>query len=83
MAFIQFSSGTTSAPQRRRADGARDRCSAAVGWPLPWLKIDPATGTSGSMWLPLSHDMGFFGGDLLAYYTGMRGILLGPRAVPG
>ena len=76
VAFIQFSSGTTAAPRgvelsARAIDAQLARLSAH-------LQVDPELDV-GAMWLPLSHDMGFFGGVLLAWYTGMRGVVSAPE----
>ncbi|SIR77716.1 AMP-binding protein [Williamsia sterculiae] len=67
IAFVQYSSGSTSAPKG---------CSltpAAIGNQLDLisarLEPDPATGAVYS-WLPLSHDMGLFGGLLWPWASG-------------
>jgi fatty-acyl-CoA synthase len=74
--FVQFSSGTTSQPRGVELTGA------AIGAQLTRLaeriEVDPASDV-GLMWLPMSHDMGFFGGDLLARFTGMEGVLSPPE----
>lgn len=74
--FIQFSSGTTSVPRgvelTERAIDAQLRALAE------FAEIDPQRDV-GAMWLPLSHDMGFFAGNILVWYTGLRGVLSSPE----
>ena len=74
--FIQFSSGTTAAPRgvelTARAIDAQLRLLAER------MEIDPARDV-GAMWLPLSHDMGFFAGNIMVWYTGMHGVLSSPE----
>lgn len=65
--FVQYSSGSTSRPKgcvlTPRAIGAQlDMLSERIG-------IDPERDT-GYSWLPLSHDMGLFGGLLIAWSAG-------------
>lgn len=74
--FIQFSSGTTAEPRGVELTGRA--IEAQLRLLADRLAIDPKHDV-GLMWLPLSHDMGFFGGDVLAWYTGMRGILSPPE----
>jgi len=74
--FIQFSSGTTAEPRGVELTGRA--VEAQLRRLADRLSIDPSRDI-GLMWLPLSHDMGFFGGDVLAWYTGMRGILASPE----
>jgi fatty-acyl-CoA synthase len=74
--FIQFSSGTTAEPRGVELTGRA--VQAQLRRLADRLAVDPARDT-GLMWLPLSHDMGFFGGDVLAWYTGMHGILASPE----
>jgi fatty-acyl-CoA synthase len=74
--FIQFSSGTTGEPRGVKLSGH------AIESQLTSLAhrvgIDPERDI-GYSWLPLSHDMGFFGCALLAWYTGMRGVASTPE----
>ena len=67
--FIQFSSGTTGNPRGAQLTGRA--IEAQLARLADALKIDSERDI-GCMWLPLSHDMGLFGGALLAWYTGMR-----------
>ncbi len=76
VAFTQFSSGTTAAP--RGVDLTASAIDAQLSRLATHLQIDPERDV-GAMWLPLSHDMGFFGGVLLAWYTGMRGVVSAPE----
>jgi acyl-CoA synthetase (AMP-forming)/AMP-acid ligase II len=73
--FVQFSSGTTGEPRGVELTGRA--IEAQMRMLAQRLEIDPERDV-GYMWLPLSHDMGFFGCSLLALYTGMRGV----RATP-
>jgi len=69
--FIQFSSGTTGDPRGAQLTGAA--IEAQLVALAERLSID-ATHDIGYMWLPLSHDMGIFGGAFLAWYAGMRAV---------
>ncbi len=73
--FVQYSSGTTGEP-RGCALSAR-----GIAWQLSALGgallIDPDRDV-GVSWLPLSHDMGLFGGVLLAYWWGHSLVLGSP-----
>jgi acyl-CoA synthetase (AMP-forming)/AMP-acid ligase II len=74
--FIQFSSGTTGEPRGVTLSGqAIETQMSAL---MERFEIDPVRDT-GYMWLPKSHDMGFFGGSLLAWYSGMRGVKSTPE----
>jgi acyl-CoA synthetase (AMP-forming)/AMP-acid ligase II len=73
--FIQFSSGTTAEPRGVQLTGRA--IEAQLRRLADHLSIDARD--VGVMWLPLSHDMGFFGGNILAWYTGMRGVLGSPE----
>lgn len=73
--FVQFSSGTTGEPRGVRLTGRA--IEAQLAMLAGALEIDRERDI-GYMWLPLSHDMGFFGCSLLALYTGIRGV----RATP-
>ncbi len=74
--FVQFSSGTTGEPRGVELTGLA--IEAQLETLRSRLAIDPARDV-GYMWLPLSHDMGFFGCSLLAWYTGMRGVRSTPE----
>ncbi|HEV2756938.1 MAG TPA: AMP-binding protein [Actinomycetota bacterium] len=75
-AFVQFSSGSTSAPRgcvlTTRAITAQLEMLGAA------LRLDPER-DRGAMWLPLSHDMGFFGGLMLLWAHGVSGLLSAPE----
>jgi acyl-CoA synthetase (AMP-forming)/AMP-acid ligase II len=75
VAFIQYSSGSTAAPKGCMLTGAAimaqlERLREALG-------IDRSD--RGLMWLPLSHDMGLFGGMLTAWTGGMDGAIGTPE----
>ncbi len=69
-AFVQFSSGTTGEPRGVQLSGVA--IEEQLRMLANHLHIDPRH-DCGYMWLPMSHDMGFFGCWLLAWYTGMVG----------
>jgi acyl-CoA synthetase (AMP-forming)/AMP-acid ligase II len=74
--FVQFSSGTTRDPRGCRLTAGAiaaqlTRLSAA-------LAVDPDY-DRGVSWLPLSHDMGFFGGLLLCWSAGIPTLLSTPE----
>jgi fatty-acyl-CoA synthase len=76
VAMIQYSSGSTSQPKgcvltTKAIARQLDALAEAVG-------ID-GKHDRGVMWLPLSHDMGLFGGFLLAWTTGMAGVMSRPE----
>ena len=74
--FIQFSSGTTGEPRGVQLSGvAIDTHMAMLS---QHTAIDPERDI-GYTWLPLSHDMGLFGCGLLAWYTGMAGVIAAPE----
>ncbi|HEX7289598.1 MAG TPA: AMP-binding protein [Conexibacter sp.] len=82
--FVQFSSGTTGEPRGVELSGRA--IDAQMRMLADRMQIDPERDV-GYIWLPLSHDMGFFGCNLLAIYTGMRGVrslperfLMSPRS---
>jgi acyl-CoA synthetase (AMP-forming)/AMP-acid ligase II len=73
--FIQYSSGTTDEPKGCQLT-ARAVQAQLVGL-CEALSLD-AGSDRGAMWLPLSHDMGFFGGLLLSWSLGLPGLLSSP-----
>lgn len=69
IAFVQFSSGSTQEPRGCALSGLaimRQLDILAEG-----LQLDPVH-DEGMSWLPLSHDMGFFGCLMLSFVKGMR-----------
>ncbi len=74
--FIQFSSGTTGEPHGVELSG--HAIEAQLASLAERVEIDPERDV-GYTWLPLSHDMGFFGCAALAWYTGMRGVVSTPE----
>ncbi len=74
--FIQFSSGTTGEPRGAELTGLA--IEAQLIRLSESLSIDPSRDV-GCMWLPLSHDMGIFGGAFLAWYAGMRAVKSTPE----
>lgn len=69
VAFVQFSSGSTQEPRGCALSAAaivRQLDILAEG-----LQLDPVY-DEGMSWLPLSHDMGFFGCLMLSFVKGMR-----------
>ncbi len=75
VAFVQYSSGSTGEPVgcmlTMGAIAAQERMIAE--------RVAPDEDTVGVMWLPLSHDMGLFGGLLLNWVTGMQGTMGSPE----
>jgi fatty-acyl-CoA synthase len=67
IAFVQYSSGTTGRPKGCALT------SAAIGAQLSMLseRLAPTSADSVMSWLPLSHDMGFFGGLLFPLAVGI------------
>ena len=80
VAFVQFSSGSTSEPRGCMLT------PRAIAWQLQSLAqalaIEPDRDT-GVVWLPLAHDMGLFGCLLLTYWTGHRLFLSSPQRFLG
>jgi fatty-acyl-CoA synthase len=74
--FIQFSSGTTGKPRGAELTGRA--IEAQLIRLADALEIDSERDI-GCMWLPLSHDMGIFGGAFLAWYVGMRAVKSTPE----
>ncbi len=76
VALIQYSSGSTSEPKGcELTAGAIERQLQALS---EFVEIDGER-DRGAMWLPLSHDMGLFGGLLLGWTTGMAGVMSRPE----
>jgi fatty-acyl-CoA synthase len=78
LAFVQFTSGSTSAP-KGVALTHRSLASniEAINGPAG---IDVRPDDSGMSWLPLYHDMGLVGMTLGALYSGRSTVLLPPHA---
>jgi fatty-acyl-CoA synthase len=78
LAFVQFTSGSTSAP-KGVALTHRSLASniEAINGPAG---IDVRPADSGMSWLPLYHDMGLVGMTLGALYSGRSTVLLPPHA---
>ena len=74
--FIQFSSGTTSEPRGVELTGTA--IEAQLATLAAQAEIDPER-DRGYTWLPMSHDMGFFGCSLLAWYSGIPGVMATPE----
>jgi acyl-CoA synthetase (AMP-forming)/AMP-acid ligase II len=74
--FIQFSSGTTGKPRGAQLTGSA--IEAQLIRLADSLEIDSERDI-GCMWLPLSHDMGIFGGAFLAWYMGIRAVKSTPE----
>lgn len=75
IAFVQFSSGSTSSPKG---------CALALGaidahLDLVATHMGACTGCQMVCWVPLSHDMGFFGGMLPAFANGMTTAISTPE----
>jgi len=78
--FIQFSSGTTSEP--RGVELTAKAIEAQLATLATEAEIDPER-DRGYTWLPMSHDMGFFGCSLLAWYSGIPGVMATPERFLG
>jgi fatty-acyl-CoA synthase len=78
--FIQFSSGTTSEP--RGVELTANAIDAQLATLSSEGRIDPERDV-GYTWLPMSHDMGFFGCTLLAWYSGIPGVVATPERFLG
>jgi fatty-acyl-CoA synthase len=74
-AFVQYSSGSTSAPKGCML--TPQAIAAQLGMLIERLDGD-TTVDRGYSWLPLSHDMGLFGGLLLPWVEGGRMTLSAP-----
>jgi acyl-CoA synthetase (AMP-forming)/AMP-acid ligase II len=73
--FVQYSSGTSAQP--RGCQLTAQAIEAQLERLTEALALDVAS-DRGAMWLPLSHDMGFFGGLLLFWRLGLPGLLSSP-----
>jgi fatty-acyl-CoA synthase len=76
VAFVQFSSGSTRNP-RGCALTVR-AIEAQLGMLREAIELDPDR-DRGVTWLPLSHDMGFFGSLLLFWSSGVNGLITPPE----
>jgi fatty-acyl-CoA synthase len=78
--FIQFSSGTTGEPRGVELSGrAIDAHLAALS---EKMGVDPER-DSGCSWLPMSHDMGFFGCLMMGWYNAIPGVVGSPERFLG
>jgi fatty-acyl-CoA synthase len=76
LAFVQYSSGSTSTPKGCLLSA--DAIAAQLDMLAARLDLEgPAE--QGVSWLPLSHDMGFFGCLMLSFAKGMRLLVSTPR----
>ena len=74
--FIQFSSGTTGEPRGIELKGrAIEPQLIAIG---EHERADPERDLVGT-WLPMSHDMGFFGGFMAPWYNGISALRSPPE----
>lgn len=78
--FIQFSSGTTSEPRGVELTGRA--IEAHLGALSEKMRVDPER-DSGCSWLPMSHDMGFFGCLMMGWYNGIPGLVGTPERFLG
>jgi fatty-acyl-CoA synthase len=76
LAFVQYSSGSTSNP--RGCLLTAGAISAQLQMLAEAIDLDPEH-DSGVSWLPLSHDMGFFGTVMLVYAQGLSGRITPPE----
>jgi fatty-acyl-CoA synthase len=78
-AFVQYSSGSTTSPKG---------CILSAGAIVTHIELLGSAlgigkGDRGLMWLPLSHDMGLFGGLLMAWMRGMDAWVASPQRFLG
>jgi acyl-CoA synthetase (AMP-forming)/AMP-acid ligase II len=78
--FIQFSSGTTSEPRGVELTGRA--INAHLSALSEKMGVDPER-DSGCSWLPMSHDMGFFGCLMMGWYNGIPGLVGTPERFLG
>lgn len=75
IAFLQFTSGSTSAPKgcalSNRAAAANAMCVNT--------RLGAKRGDSNVHWIPLHHDMGLMGGVLSPVQAGMASVLMSPK----
>jgi fatty-acyl-CoA synthase len=76
IAFVQFSSGSTSAPRGARL--SMRAIETQLEMMVDGLGLDPPR-EQGVTWLPLSHDLGFFGGLMLCYFHRMPLLMSTPE----
>lgn len=67
IAYIQYSSGSTSIPKGCVLTGGA--IAHQVGMLMEWIPVRPGGGEVVNAWLPLSHDMGMFGTLLSSWYS--------------
>lgn len=78
--FIQFSSGTTGEP--RGVELTARAIDAHLGALSEKMRVDPER-DSGCSWLPMSHDMGFFGCLMMGWYNAIPGLVGTPERFLG
>ncbi|WP_213453288.1 non-ribosomal peptide synthetase [Rhizomonospora bruguierae] len=76
IAFLQYTSGSTSAPRGVLVSHAALLHNEAAIAEAFGVRPDSTVVS----WLPLHHDMGLIGGLLQPLYTGARGVILDPSA---
>ncbi len=76
LAFLQYTSGSTSAPRGVMVSHANLLHNSR----MIYEAFDNAHGTSGVIWLPMYHDMGLIGGVLQPVYAGLPVTLMSPLA---
>lgn len=80
LAFLQYTSGSTSEPKGVMVSHANLLHNLAVireGFDIRPIEAGEEAGT-GVFWLPAYHDMGLIGGILMPLYAGGRSVLLPP-----
>lgn len=76
IAFVQYSSGSTSEPHGCALSARAIACQLQIL--AERLEVDTGRDASAS-WLPLSHDMGLFGAVMLGFLQGMSFCLSSPQ----